>query len=85
MAHRGLDGAVILVQPLSFAHGDDYDGDKDNDGDKDDDECSGGDDNDNHVSNGGDGGDGGDAEVDATPAATIIICTKVELKPSAQF
>ena len=90
VAHRGLDGAVILVQPLSFALGDGYCGDKDNDGDKDDDEGSGGDDDDDYdVSNGdgggGDGGDGGDAEVDATPAATIIICTKVELKPSAQF
>ena len=94
VAHRGLDGAVILVQPLSFALGDGYDGDQDNDGDtdndgdKDDDECSGGDDDDDyHVSNGGGGGrgGGGDAEVDATPAATIIICTKVELKPSAQF
>ena len=81
VAQRGLDGAVILEQPLSFAPGHRYDGDKDNDGDKDDDECSGGDDDDDyHVSNGG-----GDAEVDATPAATIIICTKVELKPSAQF
>ena len=84
VAHRGLDGAVILVQPLSFALGDGYDGDKDNDGDKDDDEGSGGDEDDYYdVSSGG--GDGGDAEVDATPAATIIICTKVELKPSAQF
>ena len=84
VAHRGLDGAVILVQPLSFALGDDYDGNKNNDGDKADDEGSGGDDDDDyHVSNSG--GDGGDAEVDATPAATIIICTKVELKPSAQF
>ena len=83
VAQRGLDGAVILEQPLSFAPGHRYDGDKDNDGDKDDDECSGGDDDDDyHVSN---GGGGGDAEVDATPAATIIICTKVELKPSAQF
>ena len=60
VAHRGLDGAVILVQPLSFALGDGYDGDKYNDGDKDDDECSGGDDDDDyHVSNGG-GGGGGD-------------------------
>ena len=70
-----------MVQSLSFALSDGYDGDKDNDGDKDDDEGSGGDDDDDYdVSNGG-----GDAEVDATPAATIIICTKVELKPSAQF
>ena len=30
VAHRGLDGAVILVQPLSFALGDGYDGDNDN-------------------------------------------------------
>ena len=84
VAHRGLDGAVILVQPLSFALGDGYDGDKDNDGHKDDDECSGGDDDDDYDDS-SDGGGGGDAEVDATPAATIIICTKVELKPSAQF
>ena len=30
VARRGLDGAVILVQPLSFALGDGYDGDNDN-------------------------------------------------------
>ena len=48
VAHRGLDGAVILVQPLSFALGDGYCGDKDNDGDKDDDEGSGGDDDDDY-------------------------------------
>ena len=73
-----------MVQSLSFALGDGYCGDKDNDGDKDDDEGSGGDDDDDHDDSCG-GGGGGDAEVDATPAATIIICTKVELKPSAQF